>query len=379
MPDAALSPTDSRPRNSYGQFATGAETTPDDMNRAYGIRQRVLNLFRRRKPLVTPTSDATMPTPVDKPSNALAARVRRSVIQLEKYDLGSLPEVYSSCCATPEKPSEPQKRYPRLCIDGDHAIPLPKSGQAIIDYRVRSVESHEDADGNERHSMGLEIQSIEPVGSASEDETAEDEIDDEDSDESADESLSARVDRVIELAFGDRFFANATNPGSAAARVFIRTRIANVLKQGRAAARAMYPRATQRAINAVAQSQSGNISHIAGQAAAPTVAQEQRIVDAFQRHAGMGRKAVGFASASEALARVVELARVEASGGWLKIRRDDGTEARVPLRGAGNFLKRNAVNIGAATVGVGVPVAGALLLRKPINRAVANVRARLGK
>lgn len=47
MPLAAADP---RPRNPFGQFSPGAALTPDQMNRAYGIRTRVLASLLRTRP-----------------------------------------------------------------------------------------------------------------------------------------------------------------------------------------------------------------------------------------------------------------------------------------------------------------------------------------
>ncbi|MBP7620641.1 MAG: hypothetical protein KA745_06730 [Gemmatimonadales bacterium] len=47
MPLAAADP---RPRNPFGQFAGGTSVTPDQMNRAYGIRTRVLASLLRTRP-----------------------------------------------------------------------------------------------------------------------------------------------------------------------------------------------------------------------------------------------------------------------------------------------------------------------------------------
>lgn len=45
-----LDATDPRPRNPFGQFASGTSVTPDQMNRAYGIRTRVLASLLRTRP-----------------------------------------------------------------------------------------------------------------------------------------------------------------------------------------------------------------------------------------------------------------------------------------------------------------------------------------
>lgn len=84
-----LDASDPRPRNPFGQFASGTSVTPGQINKAYGVRQRVLaSLVRSRTPMnqIPPLS----PKDLGRLAN-LSARSRQ-IAELARGDL-AIPEL----------------------------------------------------------------------------------------------------------------------------------------------------------------------------------------------------------------------------------------------------------------------------------------------
>lgn len=87
-----LDATDPRPRNPFGQFASGTSVTPDQMNRAYGIRTRVLASLLRTRPAmqnIPPLSSKDIAR-----VTGLAAKAR-SVVEFARGDY-AIPAMYKA-------------------------------------------------------------------------------------------------------------------------------------------------------------------------------------------------------------------------------------------------------------------------------------------
>lgn len=309
-------------------YSSGADVTPEDMNRAYGTRRVAAALAKMRGAKTLPPEQVA----------GLAGRVRR-LCELAKFDLAERPVDYA-CCQSPARPAA--KSYPQLRLwNLTSDIQLPSSGKAVVEYKVRSRESRDDSDGKERFGMGIEIRSIEPVdedkgklpGSAKK-------VD-----------FASRAARLVELAFGDRITAQA----GGAAQLQLRTRMANALRAGRAFTRKTYPGATQRAVNWGARSFTNRGDIITGPRSAPSPEQAARIREAWRRASARrgGAGATAGAVDTVAFARLDRGAEWQQDAGWLKLKRADGSEDRVPLRGVGNLVKRNPGKTAAAVAGAG--------------------------
>jgi hypothetical protein len=335
----AGSTIDPRPRNALGMYASGEDVTPQDMNRAYGTRRVAVGLALKRM-----RSAKQLPPPGTFAANIGALR------EFVAYDLAEpAPRPCDPCCM----PKGPEKSYPRLSVwNMAKPLPIPNRGKAVINYRVRSRDSHDDAEGNERHGIGIEVHSIEPL----EDKPAKP-----GAARTIDVALAA-IQRLREFGFGDRVFAQAASPGIGLSRLVLRTRMANAIRNGRSAARMLFPRAKTRAINATARSWGETQGYVLGPEAAPNPVQQIRIGNAWRRNGG------GKVFAASAALRMIALESPSwsSSGGYLRIRRADGSEARVPLEGAGNAVKRNPgkTAVGAAALGAGAGLALRRALRK---------------
>lgn len=159
-----LDAADPRPRNQFGQFSPGAALSPDQMNRAYGIRTKVLASILSTRP--TMKTIPALPAKDIARISGLAAKAR-SLVNLEKLDLGEKPiEPTPECCPCAAKPAKVW--YPSIYIGsrtnaGDKLAQIPRKGKAVIEYRVRDITTTEDADGKVSSSASLEVQSIDPV------------------------------------------------------------------------------------------------------------------------------------------------------------------------------------------------------------------------
>lgn len=162
MPLAAADP---RPRNPFGQFSPGAALSPDQMNRAYGIRTKVLASLLATRPAMK--NIPALPAKDIARLAGLAAKARE-LVNLEKLDLGEKPvEPTPECCPCAAKPAKVW--YPSIYIGsrtnaGDKLAQIPRKGKAVIEYRVRDITTTEDAEGKVTSSASLEVQSIDPVG-----------------------------------------------------------------------------------------------------------------------------------------------------------------------------------------------------------------------
>ena len=161
-----LDAADPRPRNPFGQFSPGAALSPDQMNRAYGIRTKVLASILSARPAMK--NIPALPAKDIARISGLAAKAR-GLVNLEKLDLGEKPvEPTLECnpCAANAKPAKVW--YPSIYIGsrtnaGDKLAQIPRKGKAVIEYRVRDITTTEDADGKVTSSASLEVQSIDPV------------------------------------------------------------------------------------------------------------------------------------------------------------------------------------------------------------------------
>src|SRR6266542_34622 len=91
----------------------------------------------------------------------LLASIHPRLVELAaKIDLGDRFEGSAGCCSP--CPLE-RINYPRLYVSGKkEPIDIPKKGQAIVDYKVTNRSMNE-RDGEERHSIDIEVHSIEPM------------------------------------------------------------------------------------------------------------------------------------------------------------------------------------------------------------------------
>jgi hypothetical protein len=91
----------------------------------------------------------------------LLASIHPRLVELAaKIDLGDRFEGSAGCCS----PCPPERiNYPRLYVSGKkEPIDIPKKGKAVVDYKVTNRSMNE-RDGEERHSIDIEVHSIEPM------------------------------------------------------------------------------------------------------------------------------------------------------------------------------------------------------------------------
>ena len=142
--------------------------------------------------------------------NALA-QVRDLLTAFDRIDLGDKME---DCCGVAAMP-EPEKKtriyYPSLYLNGKDGgrdfAGIPESGTATVEYRVKERSVREDDEGKRRHSLMLEVRSLEPSGKGKGEAQRKADEDDEDEDDDLEEALGRIMDSLLthfEAPLGER-------------------------------------------------------------------------------------------------------------------------------------------------------------------------------
>ena len=332
MPLAAADP---RPRNQFGQFSPGAALSPDQMNRAYGIRTKVLASLLATRPAMKiipalPAKDIAR-------ISGLAAKAR-SLVNLEKLDLGEKPiEPTLECGPCAAKPAKVW--YPSIYIGsrtnaGDKLAQIPRKGKAVIEYRVRDITTTEDAEGKVTSSASLEVQSIDPVAA--------------DAAPVAGAEFAARIGNLIGFGRGDYAIAAMVRSGKLTAkeastgysRLLARQSVMNTAK-----AVASPKLAAQRSYLAKAL--------IKDRAAPSRVALS-----------ALAKRAVELAAPAPVVGDKIQRPQFVEDGGYVKIVRPDGTASEIGRApGMMNRIRRNKdkLIVGGLTSAVGAAFARELL------------------
>ncbi len=338
MPLAAADP---RPRNPFGQFSPGAALSPDQMNRAYGIRTKVLASILSTRPTMK-TIPALSAKDIARISG-LAAKARR-LVNLEKLDLGEKPvepTLECSPCAANAKPAKVW--YPSIYIGsrtnaGDKLAEIPRKGKAVIEYRVRDITTTEDAEGKVTSSASLEVQSIDPVAADDGAQVAP----------IAGAEFTARIGNLIGFGRGDYAIAAMVRSGKLTAqeastgysRLLARQSVMNTAK-----AVASPKLAAQRSYLAKAL--------IKDRAAPSRVALS-----------ALAKRAVELAAPAPVVGDKIQRPQFVEDGGYVKIVRPDGTASKIGRApGMMNRLRRNKdkLIVGGLTTAVGAAFARELL------------------
>jgi hypothetical protein len=98
------------------------------------------------------------------PLTQLSHQVDAALTLFKSIDLGKTEkERYGECSLAPYDPNA--KSYPTLYLDGDEFADLPESGEAVVKYQVvrRSTDERK---GKKRHSLTIEVRSMDPKSAA---------------------------------------------------------------------------------------------------------------------------------------------------------------------------------------------------------------------